>query len=46
MRNIKTYQEVMQSLVETAHALSLHVIGIMESPVQGRKETGNSFCAR
>jgi predicted rRNA methylase YqxC with S4 and FtsJ domains len=27
----------MQALVETAHALSLHVAGIMESPIRGQK---------
>ena len=42
-RSLKTYQEVMQSLVETAHALSLHVIGIMESPIRGQKGNREFF---
>ena len=43
VRNVKTYQEVMQSLVETARALSLHVIGIMESPIRGQKGNREFF---
>jgi 23S rRNA (cytidine1920-2'-O)/16S rRNA (cytidine1409-2'-O)-methyltransferase len=43
VRNIKTYQKVMQSLVETARSLSLHVIGIMESPIRGQKGNREFF---
>jgi 23S rRNA (cytidine1920-2'-O)/16S rRNA (cytidine1409-2'-O)-methyltransferase len=43
VRSVKTYQEVMQALVETAHALSLHVIGIMESPIRGQKGNREFF---
>ena len=43
VRNIKTYQKVMQSMVETAHALSLHVVGIMESPIRGQKGNREFF---
>jgi 23S rRNA (cytidine1920-2'-O)/16S rRNA (cytidine1409-2'-O)-methyltransferase len=43
VRSAKTYQEVMQALVETAHALSLHVIGIMESPIRGQKGNREFF---
>jgi 23S rRNA (cytidine1920-2'-O)/16S rRNA (cytidine1409-2'-O)-methyltransferase len=43
VRSLKTYQEVMQSLVETAHSLKLHVIGIMESPIRGQKGNREFF---
>jgi 23S rRNA (cytidine1920-2'-O)/16S rRNA (cytidine1409-2'-O)-methyltransferase len=43
VRNIKTYQKVMQSLVEAARALSLHVVGIMESPIRGQKGNREFF---
>jgi len=43
VRNIKTYQEVMQAIIETAHALSLHVIGVMESPIRGQKGNREFF---
>lgn len=43
VRRVKTYQEVMQALVETAHALFLHVSGIMESPISGQKENREFF---
>ncbi len=46
IRSIKKYQEVMQTMVETACALSLHVVGIMESPVRGQKGNREFFlCA-
>ena len=43
VRNIKTYQKVMQAIVETARALSLHVSGIMESPIRGQKGNREFF---
>ena len=43
VRNIKTYQKVMQAMVETARALSLHVVGIMESPIRGQKGNREFF---
>lgn len=43
VRSIKTYQEVMQSLVEVAHDLSLHIVGIMESPIRGQKGNREFF---
>ena len=43
VRSLKTYQEVMQAVVETAHALSLHVAGIMESPIRGQKGNREFF---
>jgi 23S rRNA (cytidine1920-2'-O)/16S rRNA (cytidine1409-2'-O)-methyltransferase len=43
VRNIKTYQKVMQAMVETAHTLSLHVVGIMESPIRGHKGNREFF---
>jgi len=43
VRSVKTYQEVMQALVETAHALNLHVVGIMESPIRGQKGNREFF---
>jgi predicted rRNA methylase YqxC with S4 and FtsJ domains len=33
----------MQAMVETAHALSLHVAGIMESPLRGQKGNREFF---
>jgi len=43
VRNIKTYQKVIQDLVETARSLSLHVVGIMESPIRGQKGNREFF---
>ncbi len=43
VRSIKTYQQVMQALVETARSLSLHVVGIMESPLLGHKGNREFF---
>jgi len=43
VRSLKKYQEVMQAMVETAHALSLHVVGIMESPIRGQKGNREFF---
>jgi len=43
VRSITIYQEVMQAMVETAHALSLHVAGIMESPIRGQKGNREFF---
>ncbi|MCX5904305.1 MAG: TlyA family RNA methyltransferase [Proteobacteria bacterium] len=43
VRSLKTYQEVMQAVVETAHALKLHVAGIMESPIRGQKGNREFF---
>jgi 23S rRNA (cytidine1920-2'-O)/16S rRNA (cytidine1409-2'-O)-methyltransferase len=43
VRNIKTYQKVMQAVVKTARALSLHVVGIMESPIRGQKGNREFF---
>jgi 23S rRNA (cytidine1920-2'-O)/16S rRNA (cytidine1409-2'-O)-methyltransferase len=43
VRSTKTYQKVMQELVETALELSLHVIGIMESPIRGQKGNREFF---
>jgi 23S rRNA (cytidine1920-2'-O)/16S rRNA (cytidine1409-2'-O)-methyltransferase len=46
VRSLKKYQEVMQAMVEKAHALSLHVVGIMESPIRGQKGNREFFlCA-
>jgi len=35
VRKIKIYQKVIKTMIETARALSLHVVGIMESLEQG-----------
>jgi 23S rRNA (cytidine1920-2'-O)/16S rRNA (cytidine1409-2'-O)-methyltransferase len=43
VHSITIYQEVMQAMVETAHALSLHVAGIMESPIRGQKGNREFF---
>ena len=43
VRSLKTYQEVMRAVVETAHALKLHVVGIMESPIRGQKGNREFF---
>jgi 23S rRNA (cytidine1920-2'-O)/16S rRNA (cytidine1409-2'-O)-methyltransferase len=43
VRSVKTYQQVMQALIETALELSLHVIGIMESPIRGQKGNREFF---
>jgi len=43
VRSIKTYQKVMQAMVETARALSLHVVGITESPIRGQKGNREFF---
>lgn len=43
VRSLKIYQQVMQAMVEAAHALSLHVIGIMESPIRGQKGNREFF---
>jgi len=43
VRSLKVYQQVMQAMVEAAHALSLHVIGIMESPIRGQKGNREFF---
>jgi 23S rRNA (cytidine1920-2'-O)/16S rRNA (cytidine1409-2'-O)-methyltransferase len=43
VRKIEIYQKVMQSMVETAHTLSLHVVGIMESPIRGQKGNREFF---
>jgi 23S rRNA (cytidine1920-2'-O)/16S rRNA (cytidine1409-2'-O)-methyltransferase len=43
VRKIETYQQVMQSLVKAARALSLHVVGIMESPIRGQKGNREFF---
>jgi 23S rRNA (cytidine1920-2'-O)/16S rRNA (cytidine1409-2'-O)-methyltransferase len=37
------YQEVIQAVVQAAHSLSLRVIGIMESPITGRKGNREFF---
>jgi 23S rRNA (cytidine1920-2'-O)/16S rRNA (cytidine1409-2'-O)-methyltransferase len=43
VRSLQIYQQVMQVMVETAHALSVHVIGIMESPLRGQKGNREFF---
>ena len=43
VRSLKTYQKVMQAVVGTAHALSVHVAGIMESPIRGQKGNREFF---
>ncbi len=36
VRDIKKYQEVIKNMVDEACALSLHIVGIMESPIRGQ----------
>ena len=43
VRDIKQYQKVIHDLVTFARTLSLHVIGIMESPIQGQKGNREFF---
>jgi 23S rRNA (cytidine1920-2'-O)/16S rRNA (cytidine1409-2'-O)-methyltransferase len=43
VRDIKQYQKVIQDLVIAARKLSLKVIGIMESPIQGQKGNREFF---
>jgi 23S rRNA (cytidine1920-2'-O)/16S rRNA (cytidine1409-2'-O)-methyltransferase len=43
VRDIKQYQKVIHDLVLAARRLSLHVIGIMESPIQGQKGNREFF---
>ena len=43
VRSTKTYQEIMKTMVETARALSLHIVGIMESPIRGQKGNREFF---
>jgi len=39
----KQYQEVIRAVVQSAHNLSLRVLGIMESPIRGRKGNREFF---
>jgi len=39
----KQYQEVIRAVVQSAHSLSLRVMGIMESPIRGRKGNREFF---
>jgi 23S rRNA (cytidine1920-2'-O)/16S rRNA (cytidine1409-2'-O)-methyltransferase len=43
VRDMKQYQKVIHDLVLAARRLSLHVIGIMESPIQGQKGNREFF---
>jgi len=43
VRSTKTYQEIMKTMVETARALTLHIVGIMESPIRGQKGNREFF---
>lgn len=43
VHSTKTYQEIMKTMVETARALSLHIVGIMESPIRGQKGNREFF---
>ncbi len=43
VRKIKIYQKVIKAMIETARALSLHVVGIMESPIRGQKGNREFF---
>jgi len=43
VRSIKTFQEVMQSLIIVARDLSLHIVGIVESPLRGQKGNREFF---
>ncbi len=43
VRDIKKYQRVIKTVVETALNLGLHIVGIMESPIKGRKGNREFF---
>jgi 23S rRNA (cytidine1920-2'-O)/16S rRNA (cytidine1409-2'-O)-methyltransferase len=43
IRDKKKYQKVLKSIIESALGFSLHVVGIMESPISGQKGNREFF---
>jgi 23S rRNA (cytidine1920-2'-O)/16S rRNA (cytidine1409-2'-O)-methyltransferase len=43
VRDERQYQQVFKTLISNVHALGMHVVGILESPITGQKGNREFF---